>query len=275
MPSAGQIQKLLPKGRNLVEIDMKFALKSIVAAVAFVAAGAASAAATTVNVGGSLNGLTLNGGTGTLSFSADLLAALDTGKVTISSYAPGVATVTKDSTGSYVSVLATAQVTSAVIDSATNQYMSIATSGGATQTSPVLKGVSSGGSLTVSDLNVDLVNKKVYATVIGANGVGTLSNYYLWDIVNPVTQDTFSAGNNTLSQVSGLQITTAGFNTFVQALGLLSLGKGALSTVTDFGTITTVMNVAGTVPSVPEPSTYALMALGMVGIGLVARRRRA
>lgn len=275
MPSAGQIQKLLPKGRNLVEIDMKFALKSIVAAVAFVAAGAASAAATTVNVGGSLNGLTLNGGTGTLSFSAELMAALDTGNVTISSYAPGVASVTKDSSGSYTNVSATAQVTSAVIDSVTNQYMSVATSGGATQTSPVMKYVSSGGSLTVSDLNVDLVNKKVYATVIGANGVNTLSNYYLWDIVHPVTQDTFSAGNNTLSQVSGLQITTAGFNTFVQALGLLSLGKGALGTVTDFGTITTVMNVSGTVPSVPEPSTYALMALGMVGIGLVARRRRA
>jgi hypothetical protein len=31
----------------------------------------------------------------------------------------------------------------------------------------------------------------------------------------------------------------------------------------------------GTVASVPEPSTYALMGLGLVGISLVARRRRA
>ncbi|MDE2593238.1 MAG: PEP-CTERM sorting domain-containing protein [Burkholderiales bacterium] len=252
---------------------MKFALKSIVAAAAFVAMGAASAAATTVNVGDSLNGLQLISGTGKLSFSVDLMGALDAGNVTVASYGAGTATATKDAFGSYSEVSATAQVSSVVVDSATNQLLSVATSGGATQTSPVAPSISSGGSLTVTDLNVDLINKKVYATVIGANGVGTLSNYYLWDIVNPVGTDTFSAGAHTLSTISGLKITTAGFNTFVQALGLYKSGKGALSVVTDFGTITTTLTAQ--TAAVPEPSTYGLMALGMVGIGLVARRRRA
>lgn len=251
---------------------MKFAIKSIVAAAAFVAAGAASAAATTVNVGDTLGGLQLVGGAGTLSFSTDLLAALDVGQVTVSSYSPGTASVTTDSFGSYTNVSASAPITSVTVDTATNNLLSVATAGGATQNAPVVKGVSSGGSLTVSDLNVDLANKKVYATVIGGNGVGTLSNYYLWDIVKPVTTEQFIAGNNrTLSTISGLQITSGGFNTFVQALGLLSLGKGALSTVTDFGTITTTM----TVTPVPEPATYALMALGVAAIGVAARRRRA
>ncbi|HET8871942.1 MAG TPA: PEP-CTERM sorting domain-containing protein [Aquabacterium sp.] len=251
---------------------MKFAIKSIVAAAAFVAAGAASAAATTVNVGGTLGGLQLVSGTGTLSFSADLMSALDTGQVTVSSYSPGTATATKDSGGYYSNVSATAPITSVTVDSATNNILSVATAGGATQNAPAVKGISSGGFLTVSDLNVDVVNKKVYATVIGGNGVGTLSNYYLWDIVNPIATNQFVAGTNqSLSTISGLKITSGGFNTFVQALGLLSLGKGALSTVSDFGTITTTM----TVTPVPEPATYALMALGVAAIGVVARRRRA
>lgn len=249
---------------------MKFAFKSVVAAVAFVAAGAASAAATTVNVGDTLNGLTLEGGTGKLSFSQDLLSALDTGKVAVSSWEPGKAIGTKDADGFYTEVSATAVITSLVVDSSTNEILSVATAGGATQTSPVLKGVSSGGFLTVGDLNVDLVNNKIYATVIGANGVGTLSNFHLWDIVNATPTDTYVEGTTLLNQVGGLKITTAGFDTFVKSLGLLSLGKGALATVSDFGTINTTV-----VASVPEPTTYALMGLGLVGIAAVARRRAA
>lgn len=266
-------RKFFPKGRNLVEIDMKFVIKSAMIATAFVAAGAASAAASTISVGGSaVNGMLLQSGTGKLSFSADLLSALDVGKVGVSSWGDGIAVGAKDVDGYYTEVSATAKISSIVFDNVSGQIQSIATSGGATQTSPVVVKVSNGGSLTVGDLNVDLANKKVFATVIGANGVGTLSNFYLWDIVNPVTQDVLTVGaNQSLTQVSGLKITTAGFDTFVKSLGLLSNGKGALSMITDYGTITTTLSVS----AVPEPSTYALMGLGMVGIGLVARRRRA
>ncbi|MFN4264999.1 MAG: PEP-CTERM sorting domain-containing protein [Aquabacterium sp.] len=249
---------------------MKFVVKSLVAATAFVMMGAASAAPATVNVGGTLNGLTLVSGTGKLAFSADLLSALDTGKVSVASYAPGVAIGAKDADGFYTEVSATAVINSLVVDDATNKILSASTAGGATQTSPVLKGVSSGGSLTVADLNVDLVNAKIYATVIGGNGVGTLSNFHLWDIVNPLPTETYKAGENqVLTQISGLQITSAGFDTFSKSLGLLSLGKGALATVADFGTITTTLNVT----AVPEPSTYLLMGLGLVGIAAVSRRR--
>lgn len=252
---------------------MKFALKTIVAATAFAAAGLASAASVTVPANTAYNGLSFSG-SGSLSFSADLMGALDTGKVTVANYGSATTTVLKDSDGFYSQVSASAPITSLTIDTSSYAVLGAATTGGATQTAPALKSVSSGGSLTVTDLNVDLANKKVYATIIGGNGVGTLNNFYLWDI-GSITGATSVTGAGTFTTtLSGLKITSSGFNTFVQSLGLLTLGKSALSGVTDFGTVTSTI-VAKNVAAVPEPSTYALMGLGLAAMGMVARRRQA
>ena len=279
MPLAGQ-KKFLPKGRNLVEINMKLAFKSIVATAAFVAAGVASAAATTVPVGGAINGLTFTGGTGTLSFSAALLDALNVGQVVITGSGAATASFTKDAAGAYTSASAAAPFTSASIDSATGTILVGNTSGGATQTSPVLAGVSGGGFVTIGDLSVDTTSKKVFATIVGGNGVGTLTNYYMWDYTT-FSGATNIASGDVVSTYGGLRATTAAMTMLNQALALQRLGKSALATVNDltpgtgnpdgFGAITSTMKFSAA--AVPEPSTYGLMALGLFGISLVARRR--
>lgn len=87
--------------------------------------------------------------------------------------------------------------------------------------------------------------------------------------------------------ISNLMATTAGYNFFRDSLGLLTTGQNALKAVNNdltdengdfvakggYGTVTST--VIFTVREVPEPSTYALMGLGLVGISLVARRRAA
>jgi PEP-CTERM motif len=76
---------------------------------------------------------------------------------------------------------------------------------------------------------------------------------------------------------NNLQITSAGRQFFINSLGLGPTGITALDAVnTSAGAWGKVAsNIVFEVQEVPEPSTYALMGLGLVGISLVARRRSA
>ena len=253
---------------------MKFA-KNLIAVTAFVATGVASAAAVTVPANTAFNGLSFSG-SGALSFSADLLGALDTGKVTVANYGSATTSVLKDTDGYYASVTASAPITALTIDSTNYAVLSAATTGGATQTAPVLKSVSSGGSLTVTDIQADLTSKTIYATIIGGNGVGTITNFALWNYSTLVGPTSYTGPGQYVDDISGLSLTTDGAAKFSASLGLLNLGKAALNGIADYGTIHSVINTTLVLaPDVPEPSTYALMGLGLVGIAFAARRKSA
>jgi len=66
-------------------------------------------------------------------------------------------------------------------------------------------------------------------------------------------------------QFTGLTITSEAFDLFKQGLGLRPGGVAAMASIPDYG----VMTVA-----IPEPSTYALLGLGLLGVAGVVRRNR-
>jgi len=274
---------------------MKFALKSLAIAAAFVAAGSANAASETLTAGGSVTdfGYTLSEltGSGTLSFSATLVAALNATRATVTEIAPATANiVTKTNPTTKVVSIATAAA-AAPIQTLTGDYTSttlnvtaVGTLGGAKINAPVANIATTTGFIDITNIYVNLSTKKVFATINGGNGVGLLNNVELWDIVNPIVGSTlFTLPDNvppegtvisSTNTLSGLKINQNALNIFIQATGLTANGISALNKVTDYGSITSNISVRVT-PSIPEPSTYALMGVGLLGVSLVARRRAA
>ena len=279
---------------------MKFALKNLVVAATFVAVGVASAAPITVTPDDPFWGGRISG-SGALSFSAELMGAWDAARVAVTPSGGAIVNITKDSDGFYTSAAVSASISSVTIDDVTRNLLQVATVGGATQTAPVLKSVTSGGVMTVTDLRVDLVAKRVYANIVSNNALNaagdkTLNNFHLWDVMGKAQYgadasftgydaSTAIVGSTTMTgepvligniptswfdnhgiTLNGLKITADGFDAFSNGLGLLTLGRSALLGVNDFGTLT--------VGTVPEPSTYALMGLGLFGVSVVARRRQ-
>ena len=186
------------KGRLNVEIDMKFALKSLVAAAAIVTVGLANAATASGGVGQPVtvtdpNGsgrkaeLTLQSGSGTLYFSngtsdpingvpttsvGGLVGALNIAQVKVSSVDGGVITERILPIGGRVKtdqravVSIDASVTRLTADTSTGQFTTVNAFGGAKQTALPLTGVLEGGDAQVFNLEIDLVGKRVFADTI-------------------------------------------------------------------------------------------------------------
>ena len=265
---------------------MKFAFKSIVIAAAFAAAGLANAAPFTLAVGGSVTdqGFTIGGlsGTSTWSFSGSLIdllnghgtqevAAIDPAAVTTTMKAPPKGYQYKT-----VSIAAPVQSVSGTTDGTTVSINQVVTTGGALLTfSP--DGFGEWGILGISNMVVNLDNKKVYADLYGYDHLSTgftITNVEMWDIttINGATSFAAAPGTNTMNySLTGLKINPAAFALFSQVFGQTLDGENALRNVTDFGTINTTISVA----SVPEPSAYAMIGMGLLVTGAVGRRRKA
>lgn len=233
---------------------MKVAFKSLIAAAAFIAAAGAHAATVTVTAGTTVyKGHTVSGGE-QLTFSDDAVSLLNIFKAALTPAGAQI-TDTRDADGQLVSLATATAISALKVEDTTDEMNTIVSTGGLTATVPVQRGLSSGGSLTLTDLDVDLVSKKVFATVVGANGVGTLTHIAVWNIASvagSTTVDTTPGGTAVSQlQVSGLSLTTGALDTIAKSLGLLNIGKIAVSSVSDFGSLAITLN------SVPVAETPA------------------
>lgn len=231
---------------------MKVAFKSLTAAAAFFVACGASANTLTVPAGGQFNGLVLTG-TQTYNATPFLVAVANLLKATVEATAPGevqtAITVNPDTNVTrFTAIASKSPVGSFEIDTGTAELQTVTGQGGLKFTT-VKNPANTGGELSLSDFKVDLLNKRVYATVVGGNGVGTYTNYYLWDAdtVAGSTAITPPASGTNVStiQASGLHFTLEAIDLIKKALGLNEVGLTALKQASAKGAGTIDTSIEG------------------------------
>lgn len=265
---------------------------SVVTIMGFTA-GHAHASSTYVSVGDSApSGIPFSGGDFTLNTSAEFLGFLNIHKAAVEAVEPSVVTAEISTLPGQGLTRTAVSLTNAVngvwVDNS-GAITGLSSIGGVTLVTHFADKLSHGGTLSITNLQIDFQSQRVYASITGDfRGVGTaegyspdgsyvpttLNNFHLWSFTSyegdlsagivpaplsgPFTSaiPPFSLGN--------LAITQQGFDHVVSALKLYDLGTTTLQSVASYGSITT---------PVPEPASASLLLVGLLGVAAVTRNR--
>jgi PEP-CTERM motif len=152
---------------------------------------------------------------------------------------------------------------------ANNQITSLSALGGTTFSKSTLF---KKNSVNFQDFTINLTTNTISALASGSNGLAT-SRQDVFSFHPSSTIKLDGAGTYNIN-LKDVLFAPAGVNAMTQALGLSDSGSALVESVF-LGSFVASVTVAYTAPPapIPEPSTYALMGLGLLAISFATKRR--
>ena len=261
----------------IVEIDMKFAsvLKSVALASAIAASSSSFAQYSFVD------------GSTSLTLSQDILSVYDLLGVSTVALAGSTSTVTTGSVAGdqgYLPVTVSQPTTSTTISGSNLQTGAAAGSG--------IQEVRGSNTVTIKNFNLDVANNVLYADIYTKNGTYMNQKFLVAGadtaivgspktISSTLGADGYYHSTGTLTNLildgtwnATTKTATGALAILANGLGVTGVSVGAAYNV-HIGDLQSDTRFSSGTPAVPEPSTYALMGLGLAAAGFIARRRKA
>lgn len=257
------------------------------AAIAFVSTSSAWSATETIDLSSGLSPIVAGA---TLTLSDNTLSSFNIAAATLTAVPPFFNVGIVGYPGDYTSAQFPLSGTSLSYEGSTGEVLSLSTTFGYRVETNQVTGVSGGGWFEVNNLNIDFQHQRIEGTIQGQTDGGVSVSYagVLFNLPSMTYNPIEWAQGQFNIQLSDMALSGDALNAMTSSLDAMALLKaGFAATASNYGSLNVwitdstldappfAFSPPTMATAVPEPSSWALLAAGLLGVALNTRRKLA